>query len=143
MARTGIDITIPASPTAKVSARDVKTAGAEVWQQHVQTVEAGYDVTGTIQALTVDANAGGRALPTIPSDAEYALISLETAPIRWTDEATAPTAAIGHLLTPPTGDAVYFWLAGRARITAWRGFRTTGTSGAVQVTYYKARVPDA
>jgi len=142
MARTGIDVAAAPSPTEKVSGRDVKTAGNPVWQQHVQSVEAGYDAITHEGPTAIDSTAGGIALPTVPSDAEYALVSLETAQIRWC-ETEAPTTTNGHLLTPPASDAVYLWIPGRGRLLSWKGIRTGGTSGSIQVTYYKARIPDA
>jgi len=142
MARTGIDVTVAASPNGKVSARDVKTSGDPVWQQHVQQVEAGYDALDHVGPTTVDATAGGIALPSVHADAEYALISVETAPLRWSD-IEAPTSSNGHLLVPPASDAVYYWVAGRSRLTSFKMIRTTGVSASIQVTYYKARFPDA
>jgi hypothetical protein len=138
---TGIGIVTPVTPNAKVVGQNVAAEGDPEYLQVVKAAPSGLLAVGTIQALTVDATAGGKALPSIPTDAEFALVSLETAAIRWTDEGTAPTAAVGHLLVPPSSDSVYLFLEGRARLIAWRGFRLTGTSGAVQVTYYKTVVP--
>jgi hypothetical protein len=139
---SGISVITPGSPNGKVVAQNVAVAGDPEFVQHVKAAPGGLDPVGTLQALAVAATAGGHALPSIPTDAEYALVSLETAPIRWNDDgATAPTATVGHLLTPPSSDSTYLMIEGRDRIVNWRGFRTTGVSGAVQVTYYKAVVP--
>lgn len=136
----GIPITTPGSPNAKVVAENVAASGDPEYLQVVKSAPSGFTPLGH-QTLTVAATAGGHALPSIPSDAQFALISLETAAIRWTDDTTAPTASVGHMLTPPSGDAVYLFLEGRVRLTQWRGFRTTATSGAVQVSYYKTVMP--
>lgn len=134
---TGIDITTPGSPNGKVVAQDV---GSSQFVQSVKNAPQGLTALGAIQALTVAASAV--ALPSPPSDAEYAFISLETAAIRWADDgSTTISASVGHLLSPPASDSVYFMIEGRARVLAWRGIRVTGTSGALQVTYYKAVVP--
>jgi hypothetical protein len=138
---TGVPVITPGSPNGKIVGQNVAAAGDPEFVQVVKSGPSGLLPISPIQPLTVDATSGGKPLPSIPPDAEFALVSLETAPIRWTDETTAPTATVGHLLTPPASDSVYLMIEGRLRLTQWRGFRTTATSGAVQVTYYKVVIP--
>lgn len=73
------------------------------------------------------------ALPNIPSDATHALISTETADLRWLDTGTNPSATQGHKL--PLDN--YFWISGRQRLLDWKMIRVGGTSALVTVTYYK------
>jgi len=136
----GIPVTTPGVPNAKVVAENVAPTGDPEHVQYVKSMPSGLLPVGVIQALTVAASSV--ALPSIPSDATYAMISLENGQIRWNDDgSTAPSTTVGHLLTPPAGDSLYFMLEGRQRILNWRGIRTGGTSGALQVTYYKAVTP--
>ena len=140
MAASGLPTTTPGSPDAAISADNVGNDGLgnPTYGQYVAQKENPPKPTGTLQAVTVDATVGGVALASVPSDAECAHISLETAPIRWTDDgSTAPTASVGHLLTPPSSDSVYLWIEGRQRLLNFKAIRTGATSGALQVTYYK------
>jgi hypothetical protein len=71
--------------------------------------------------------------PNIPSDATHALLSVETAELRWMDTGTNPTATQGHKLQADS----YFWISGRQRLLDWRMIRLTSTSATIMVTYYK------
>ena len=82
------------------------------------------------QALTVDSTAGGVAL-TVPSVAIAAQLRLETAQIRYTLDATAPTTTVGTLME--IGEILY--LDSRALLTGVRAIRTGGVSGVLQVEY--------
>lgn len=80
---------------------------------------------------TIAATVAG--LPNIPSDATHALLSVETATLRWFDTGTDPSATIGHKLQADT----YFWISGRQRLLDWKMIRETATSATIMVTYYK------
>lgn len=76
-------------------------------------------------------------LTNIPATAQRALLSIEVAAIRWLDESVAsPTISHGHLLVPPTNDAIYFWILGRTRILNWKMIRATGVDATAQISYY-------
>lgn len=84
------------------------------------------------EAVTVDDTAGGVAL----TSAEYgtcllAYISVETAPIRFTIDGTAPTTSVGHLVTP--GNDIV--LTSNEDIAAFRAIRTGAVSAVIQCTY--------
>jgi hypothetical protein len=94
------------------------------------------------ETLTVDATAGGIGFTASKlrqqigtssqmTKAIEALLTVETAPIRFTTDGTAPTAAIGHLLN--AGDSVV--VTGQGNLTRFKAFRTTGVSASVAVTY--------
>lgn len=40
--------------------------------------------------------------PAMPAGAQYATVSVEAQSVRWRDDGTDPTAAVGHLLTAGT-----------------------------------------
>lgn len=86
------------------------------------------------ERLTVDATVGGVAL-TVPSAARRAVITVETAEMRFTEDTTAPTTTRGHLVN--IGDVIKYmdndW---RGALLNWRGIRTTATSAVVEATYY-------
>lgn len=78
------------------------------------------------------------SLPSIPATATRALISVEADAIRWLDDPDAgvhPTSTHGHLLKPPSGDSVYYWIHGRDRILNFEMIQVT-TAATVQVSYY-------
>lgn len=101
----------------------------------------------THESVTVDATAGGVGLtaanlvyqPT--ANLQYdpvlraveALLTLETAQIRWTVDGTAPTTTVGHLLEP--GDSLV--VQGYAALRAFKAIRTGGTSGTLKVTPFR------
>jgi hypothetical protein len=69
-------------------------------------------------------------LPNIPGNATHALVSVESADIRWLDTGTTPTATIGMPLVAGS----YFWISGRNRIVNWK--MISAGSASVTVTYY-------
>lgn len=89
------------------------------------------------EALTIDNTAGGIALtaatyaPAGAPGAVRAVLTLETAQIRWTYDGTAPTTTVGHLME--TGEKVA--LTGAETIARFRAIRTGGTSGVLHITY--------
>ena len=76
----------------------------------------------------------------MPNGAKGALLTLETAQIRWRADGTAPTSAVGHLME--VGDTLNFtsWEVPSANwksvLRAIRFIRTTATSGVLRVTYF-------
>ena len=84
------------------------------------------------QALTVDSTAGGVSL-TVPAKAVFAYCRLETAQIRFTIDTTAPTTAVGWLLE--IGEPVE--LHGRYEMANFRAIRTGGSSGTLEVEYWR------
>ena len=84
------------------------------------------------ESKTVDNTVGGVALTAgTYGTSIYALITAETAQMRFTVDGTAPTTTVGHLLNP--GDTLK--LDSLADITAFRAIRTGATSGVIKVTY--------
>ena len=87
---------------------------------------------GAHESVTVDNTAGGVALTAatiIPFN--RALLTVETAAIRFTADGTAPTTAIGHLAQP--GDVIK--LAGNDELTRFRAIRQGGVSGTIMASY--------
>ncbi len=93
------------------------------------------------EAITVDATAGGVSLTTakyltastskILSD--YAVLSNETAQIRFTVDGTAPTSTVGLLLQPNQS-----WLLDSfEELKNFRAIRVSDTSASLKVIYYK------
>lgn len=81
-------------------------------------------------AITVDNTAGGVAIASATSTAEVALITVETASIRYEYDGTAPTATTGHLVQ--AGGT--FVMNGTDNIRRFRAIRTTSTSAVLTVT---------
>jgi len=69
---------------------------------------------------------------TVPTGARAALISCEGADIRWTDDGTTPTAAVGHLLQTDATMVVY----GSQQLSAIRFFET-GATAVLSASYYR------
>jgi hypothetical protein len=69
-----------------------------------------------------------------PRSAKRALLTIETAPLRYTVDGTVPTATIGHLL--PIGASLE--LLGYDAIAGFQAIRTTATSAELHVTYFGA-----
>lgn len=84
------------------------------------------------QALTVD-NTGGGVVLTIPAKSTYAFCRLETAQIRFTLDTTAPTTTVGWLLE--VGETLE--LHGRYELANFKAIRTGGTSGTLEVEYWR------
>lgn len=84
--------------------------------------------TGLTAAKTL-ADCTGAA---IPAGAEFCLLQAETQNIRWTDDGTVPTAALGMLLIAG-GDP---WLYDGHDLTALQFFQVAATAK-LNVAYYK------
>jgi|SRR5579872_1351589 len=71
-------------------------------------------------------------LPSIPSNAASALISVESAGVRWRDDATDPTSSVGN---PVSAGQALCYAQDLAR------FRVIGQSGSptIDVTYYAGK----
>ncbi len=64
--------------------------------------------------------------------ANGALVTVETAPIRFRTDGGTPTASVGHLVQ--AGGS--FEVIGPGDVFQFRAIRATGTDGAISVTYY-------
>lgn len=101
------------------------------------------------EAVTVDATVGGKALgatkyKTAGSQgplqlgvfnqhrARVAVLNLESQPIRYTLDGTAPTTTYGHLLVA----GQWLIIQGAGNIAKFRAIRTTGSSGTLQAEYF-------
>lgn len=89
------------------------------------------------ERITVDATGGGVSLTlsnviSTPRS-RAALITVETATIRWLSDGTAPTATTGNLSY--AGDVIR--LENPNELWNFRAIRTGSTSATIQVTYYR------
>lgn len=89
------------------------------------------NVGGRQSGLTVDSTAGGIAL-TVPGPANVAEIYVETAPIRFTRDGTAPTSTLGFVAN--VGDIIV--LNSRDECVKWLGIEDTATDASVDVEYF-------
>lgn len=98
--------------------------------------------TYAYEAITIDATAGGIGFTatklrqqigtsTQCNKAQEVFITVETAPVNFTTDGTAPTAAVGHLLN--AGDSIT--ITGQGNIARFKAFRTTAVSGVLKVSY--------
>ena len=87
------------------------------------------------EAITVATSSIGLSAEFVTQGpAVRAVLSLETAQIRFAYDGDAPTSTAGHLMDP--GDVIT--LEGAQSISRFRAIRTGGTSGVLTVTYEKA-----
>lgn len=87
-----------------------------------------YTPLGYAQA-TVGAVAAG--LPSIPSRAKRAVITIETNGVRWRDDGTAPTAAVGHPIAAGAPAFEYEGVLGAVQF-----IRSGAADATLNVTYY-------
>ena len=88
------------------------------------------------QQLTVDNTSGGVAL-TVPATADRASMVLQTAQIRVLDDGTAPTTTLGKVVE--AGQSIeYLDFDSRDTLLAFRAIRTGGTSGTLDISYYRS-----
>lgn len=88
--------------------------------------------TQAFESKTIDGTAGGIALTSATyGTRRYAVITIDTADIRFTVDGTPPTASIGHLAGPD--DTIL--LRSNEDIAAFRAIRVGSTSAVVQVSY--------
>ncbi len=89
------------------------------------------------KSITIDATSGGVGLTSAKLNAnpkpKQVIITVETARFRYTIDGTAPTASIGHLISPNAS----LVLEGFSQLNNFRGFRTTSTSAKIHVTYLR------
>ncbi len=84
----------------------------------------------THESLTVTGTAGGLTLATVRAAGEdHAVITVETATIRFAVDGTTATATVGHVASP--GDVIT--LDSSAELTNFSAIRTTGTSATLKV----------
>lgn len=90
----------------------------------------------TYESVTVEGTAIGLTSGTYGTR-RYALITVETAPIRFSLHGTDPTAGvIGHLVNP--GDIIR--LDSNEDIASFKAIRETGVSGVLKVTYSELKL---
>lgn len=82
------------------------------------------------EALTIGSTAVALT-PAVYGSAKRALITVETAQIRFRFDGTAPTSAEGHIADP--GDIIY--LTSNADIAAFRAIRSTSVDAKIRCTY--------
>ena len=81
------------------------------------------------ETITVADTAIGITASTMIANSEnYAVLTVETATIRFTTDGTTPTSTVGHLAQP--GSKITLDTA--AELNAFRAIRTTGTSASVR-----------
>ena len=93
------------------------------------------------EAITVDNTEGGKSLTvakyftaaTSKVISDYAVITLETAPIRFTVDGTTVTSTIGMPLLPYQSIV----LKAYEELKNFRAIRTGDNSGSIKITYYK------
>ena len=93
--------------------------------------------TFTTERITVDNTSGGVRLTVAnvvsTPPAQAAPLTVETAPMRWTKDGTAPTSTTGHLAN--VGAVIY--LDHTRDLWNFRAIRTTATSATIQVSYHR------
>ena len=89
------------------------------------------------ETLTVDATAGGVRLSLAKilktPHAKSAVLTLQTAPIRYTLDGTTVTSSLGHVANPT--DVI--GLNNPQELETFRAIRTGATSGTLSVSYYR------
>jgi len=90
---------------------------------------------GGQQTLTISTSAVSL---TVPDRANAAIITVETASIRFWDTGAVPTSSEGHLATSGTS-IVYSDATERSLLTNFQAIRATGTDATIQVSYYVYR----
>lgn len=75
---------------------------------------------------------GAVALASIPAKASRAIVMVEAQPLRYREDGTAPTSAVGVLCVATTR----FELESRKAIQQFRAIRSGGTDSVVSVLYY-------
>lgn len=81
-------------------------------------------------AITINDTVGGVAIASATTTAEIAVITVETASIRYEYDGTAPTATTGHLVAA----GATFAITGTDAIRAFRAIRATGVNAVLTVT---------
>lgn len=66
---------------------------------------------------------------TVPTGARYAFITVEGGPVRWRDDGTAPTIALGQYVAPGS-----FWYYGNLSMIQF--ILATATAATIDVSYY-------
>ena len=95
--------------------------------QHLRTVAyESVTVSTTSVGLTL-----ARFINTVPA-VTGAIISVDTAPIRWRDDGTAPTSSEGHFAIP-TGEPII--ITHPTRLNNFRTIRQASTDATIRVSY--------
>ena len=103
---------------------------AQAWVVYEGEVQLTGSNAAVHESLTVDNTVGGVGFTGHAANI-YALITCETAQVRFTVNGTAPTTTVGHLLNP--GDTLK--LDSNEDITAFRAIRTGSVSGVLKATF--------
>jgi hypothetical protein len=86
-------------------------------------------MANNFETLTVaDSSVGMTASTMLIGQANYAFITVETGPIRFRIDGTAPTSSVGH--PAAVGDTIELW---DGEIAAFRAIRSTGTSASLSI----------
>lgn len=86
-------------------------------------------VASSAESITVADTAAG--LSTVPATAQGALVTIETANVRYWLDGSTPTSSAGHLA--PAGTRVE--LRTRQQVLSFKAIRADSTSAKLQVTY--------
>jgi hypothetical protein len=95
------------------------------YQYDVQSYES-VTVAGTAIGFTA-----GTIRPSSGGDMKRAIVTVETAQVRFRADGTAPTASEGHILNP--GDTLV--IGDYATLSNFKAIRTGGVSGVLKVSY--------
>ena len=99
----------------------------------------GLGIPGAYEAITVADSAIGPTLADLTTaeladraPVSAALLTVETAAVRFRVDGGTPTSSVGHELVP--GES--FWVYGHSAVENLLMIRTTATSASVKVTYF-------
>lgn len=95
-----------------------------------QAIQRVMSVVGSPAGYQKISGAAASTALTVPSGATHALIAIETQPVRWRDDGSAPTATDGMLVAAASS----FWYYGDL---ATIRFIQTAASTVIHVSYYK------
>ena len=76
---------------------------------------------------------GAAVTLTVPTGANNACFQVDTAPLRWRDDGTAPTASIGMQVANSASGCTFFYTG---TLTAIQ-FIAVSTTGTLNITYYR------
>lgn len=88
------------------------------------------------ESITVSSTAKRLTLANIyvTPPAKAAIVSVDSAPIRWRDDGTDPTSSEGHFAIP-TGEPIV--LDNANRMVDFRAIRQSSTDASIRISYYR------
>jgi hypothetical protein len=86
------------------------------------------------QPLTVSTTAVGLTVPAAVAEANFAFVRCETTNVRWRDDGTAPTAAVGGGTLMEVGEALEY----DGNLRAIKFIRDGAADATLDITYYRA-----